>query len=70
MPLAILFGKHNGQTIGLIIGIFISVLYWAFMILGQIFASRSGQGAVISMWLPNLAVAFFALIFYTLLRRR
>ena len=70
MPLAIIFGKHNGQTIGLIIGIFISFLYWAFMILGQIFASRSGQGAFISMWLPNLLVSFFGLFFYMVLGRK
>lgn len=70
MPLAIIFGKHNGQTIGLIVGIFISVIYWAFMILGQIFASRSGHGAFISMWLPNLLVSFFGIMFYLVLVKK
>ncbi len=67
MPLAILFGKHNGQTIGLIIGLFISVFYWAMMILGQIFASKSGSGGFISMWIPNISVAFSGFLFYIVL---
>ena len=62
-PLAILFGKHNGQTIGLIIGILISVLYWSLMTLGQIFGLRNGMNGFISMWLPNLLVGFFGCIF-------
>ncbi len=67
LPLALLFGKHNGQTIGLIIGLFISVAYWAMMILGQIFGSRSGTNGVILMWLPNLVIGGAGLFFYTLL---
>ena len=62
-PLAILFGKHNGQTIGLIIGILISVLYWSLMTLGQIFGLRNGMNGFISMWLPNLLVGIFGCIF-------
>ena len=65
IPLALLFGKHNGQTIGLIIGLFISVAYWAMMILGQIFGSRSGTNGVILMWLPNIVIGVSALFFYT-----
>ena len=62
-PLAILFGKHNGQTIGLIIGILISVLYWSLMTLGQIFGLRNGMNGFISMWLPNFLVGIFGCIF-------
>lgn len=62
-PLAILFGKHNGQTIGLIIGILISVLYWSLMTLGQIFGIRNGMDGFISMWLPNFLVGIFGCIF-------
>lgn len=62
-PLAILFGKHNGQTIGLIIGILISVLYWSLMTLGQIFGLRNGMNGFVSMWLPNLLVGIFGCIF-------
>ena len=62
-PLALLFGKHNGQTIGLIIGILISVLYWSLMTLGQIFGIRNGMDGFISMWLPNFLVGIFGCIF-------
>ncbi|MDE5614224.1 MAG: LptF/LptG family permease, partial [Treponemataceae bacterium] len=70
IPLSLLSGKHNGQTIGLIIGLFISVAYWAMMILGQIFGSRSGTNGVILMWLPNIVIGGAALFFYTQLGRR
>lgn len=67
LPLALLFGKHNGQTIGLIIGLFISVAYWAMMILGQIFGSRSGTNGVLLMWLPNGIIGVAGLFFYLML---
>lgn len=70
LPLALLFGKHNGQTIGLIIGLFISVLYWAMMIIGQIFGSRSGLSGFWMMWIPDLAVGSAGTVFYVLLMRK
>ena len=70
LPLALLFGKHNGQTIGLIIGLFISVAYWAMMILGQIFGSRSGTNGVLLMWLPNGVIGVGGLFFYAMLGRK
>ena len=70
LPLALLFGKHNGQTIGLIIGLFISVAYWAMMILGQIFGSRSGMNGVLLMWLPNGVIGVGGLFFYAMLGRK
>ena len=41
-PLAIVFGKHNGQTVGFIVGIVICLLYWTVQTLGQIFGQRNG----------------------------
>jgi lipopolysaccharide export system permease protein len=70
LPLAFLFGKHNGQTIGMLVGIFICVLYWAMMILGQIFASRNGFSGFWSMWLPNIVVGGTGVLLYTILKRR
>lgn len=64
LPLALIFGKHNGQTIGLIIGLFISVFYWAVSIVGQIFSSRSGMYGVPVMWTPNILIGTAGLIFY------
>ena len=70
LPLALIFGKHNGQTIGLIIGLFISVFYWAMSIVGQIFSSRSGMYGVSIMWAPNLLIGFSGLVFYWRLIRK
>ena len=70
MPLAIIFGKHNGQTIGLIIGIFLCVAYWAAMIMGQTFGIREGISGFWTMWLPNIAVGAAGIIFYSLLVRK
>lgn len=64
IPLALLFGKHNGQTIGLIVGIVICVLYWTMMILGQIFGNRGGLNGFWVMWAPNLAIFVAGSIFY------
>ena len=70
LPLALLFGKHNGQTIGLIIGLFISVAYWAMMIIGQIFGSRSGLSGFWTMWLPNILIGSSGILFYIKLVRK
>lgn len=70
LPLALIFGKHNGQTIGLIIGIFISVLYWAMNIVGQIFSSRSGIGGSVVMWIPDLLIGISGILFYLGLVRK
>lgn len=70
LPLAFLFGKHNGQTIGMLIGLFICVVYWAMMILGQIFASRNGFSGFWSMWLPNILIGTAGILLYFTLRRR
>ncbi len=68
-PVAILFGKHNGQTIGLIVGVVIAVLYWAFLIVGQQFGLRNGVDGFITMWLPNLLVALAGFVFFMRLVR-
>ncbi len=71
LPLAFLFGKHNGQTIGLVVGLLISVLYWAMMIMNQIFAIKVGtMNGVLAMWLPDSVIGFAALIFYVVLKRK
>lgn len=64
LPLALIFGKHNGQTIGLIIGLFISVIYWTMMILGQIFGNRGGLSGFWTMWLPNIVIGTTGTLFY------
>lgn len=61
--IAFLFGKHNGQTLGLLLGIIICVLYWAMQIMGQLFVQRVGLNAFLCIWVPNFIIALFSLIF-------
>ncbi len=70
MPLAILFGKHNGLTVGLIIGIFLCVAYWAAMILGQTFGIRQGLSGFWTMWLPDFFVGVAGIVFYLMLVKK
>lgn len=64
MPLAIIFGKHNGQTIGLIFGLFISVIYWAMLIMGQMFGNLSGLSGFWMMWGPNFLIGAIGIALY------
>ncbi len=70
MPLALLFGKVNGQTIGLVVGIFISFVYWAMMTVGIQLGMRNGMNGFFLMWLPNATVGIASIIFYMLARRK
>ncbi len=70
LPLAFLFGKHNGQTIGLIIGIVICVAYWAMMLMGETFSYKIGFSGFVTMWLPNALIGSVALILYLRLLRK
>lgn len=70
LPLSVIFGKHNGQTIGLIIGIFVSVLYWAMLIIGQTFGFRSGANGFVTMWFPNLLIFIVGIVFFVRLLRK
>lgn len=68
--IAFLFGKHNGQTIGLLLGIIISVLYWAMQITGQLLVTRNGINGFWSMWLPNIIIGGVGFIFYIVLLKK
>jgi len=70
LPLAFLFGKHNGQTIGLIFGLVICVIYWAMMIIGQMFSIRIGIDAFIAMWLPDTIIGVTGGLLYFTLKRK
>ena len=70
IPLAFLFGKHNGQTIGLVIGLLICVWFWAMQILGQIFSSRNGMNGIFAMWLPDAIVLIVATLLYVVLKKK
>ncbi len=68
--IAFLFGKHNGQTIGLLVGIVICFLYWAMQISGQLLVTRNGLDGFWSMWLPNFLMGGAGLIFYIVLLKK
>ena len=57
--MAFLFGKNNGQMIGLFLGIVICVLYWAVQIIGQLLVTKVGLNAFWCIWIPNILVGFF-----------
>ncbi|MBQ9494499.1 MAG: LptF/LptG family permease [Treponema sp.] len=70
LPLALMFGRQNGQTIGLIIGIIISFFYWAMMILGQYASSRNGFSGFWSTWIPNVIIGVAGILFYIGLKKQ
>ncbi|HZK20096.1 MAG TPA: LptF/LptG family permease, partial [Treponemataceae bacterium] len=70
MPLAVSFGKHNGQTIGLILGIVISVLYWAVFMLGQTSGYRNGFNGFWAVWLPNVMVLGMSCVLFIRLLKK
>lgn len=70
LPLALLFCRKDGQTIGLILGIVISVLYWASSMLGQTFGIRSGYSGFWMMWGPDFFIGTLGLYLYLRLKRK
>ena len=70
IPLAIVFGKKNGQTIGLIIGVLICVLYWAMQIVGQTLGVRNGFSGFWAIWIPNIVIGVTGFVFYFRILRR
>ena len=55
--IAFLFGKHNGLTMGLFVGIIICVLYWAMQITGQLLVTRVNLNSFLCIWIPNFLLA-------------
>ncbi|MCR4940834.1 MAG: LptF/LptG family permease [Treponemataceae bacterium] len=70
IPLAIIFGKKNGQTVGLIVGVLICVLYWAMQIVGQTLGLRNGIDAFWAIWIPNFVIGFMGIVFFLRIHRR
>jgi len=49
-----LFAKKSGQTVGFILGMIISCLFWALLIGGKTAGIRLGYSPFLTMWLPNI----------------
>jgi lipopolysaccharide export system permease protein len=58
-----LSAKTNGQSTGFILGLIIAILYWALLIGGQTLSLRLGFDGAFMMWLPDLAILGFGLLF-------
>lgn len=69
-PLALVFGRKDGQTLGLIFGIIISVLYWSATVIGQMFGLRGGYSGFWMMWTPNFTIGILGIILYVRLRKK
>ena len=61
--MAFMFGKNNGQMIGLFLGLVICVLYWAVQIVGQLLVTKVGLNSFWCIWTPNFLIGFFGLVF-------
>lgn len=70
VPLALLFGKTNGQFVGLVIGVLISVLYWALMWVFMLFGYRNGFNGFFAMWMPNIIVGIAGGAFFYALQKQ
>lgn len=68
--LAFLFGKNNGQMIGLFLGIVICVLYWAVQIVGQLLVTKVNLNSFWCIWTPNILIGLFGLIFLSRLLKK
>lgn len=68
--IAFLFGKHNGQTLGLLLGLIICVLYWAMQIMGQLFVQKVGADPFWCIWVPNFVIGTFGIIFFMVLIKK
>jgi len=66
-----LMANKGGQTVGFIIGICISALYWGLLLIGQELGTRLDYSPFWAMWFPNaLAItAGFIVLAYRYLRR-
>jgi lipopolysaccharide export system permease protein len=61
VPLGLL-AKKSGQTVGFILGIIISVIYWALLLGGQNMGIRLGYSPFWTMWLPNIITFVIGII--------
>lgn len=59
---AFLFGKNNGLTMGLLIGVIISVFYWAIQISGQLLVVHVQMNSFWCIWLPDIILGTAGLV--------
>lgn len=69
-PLALVFGRKDGQTLGLIFGLVISVGYWAATLLGQMFGVKGSIGPYMATWAPNIVIGVLGILIYLRLMKK
>ncbi len=57
-----LFTKRSGRSVGFGIGLLVAVAYWGLLFAGQTFGIQKDSSAALAMWMPDLVIAFAALI--------
>lgn len=60
--IAFLFGKHNGLTMGVFVGIIICVLYWALQLSGQLLVLKVNYNVFACIWIPNILIGVIGLL--------
>lgn len=68
--IAFLLGKHNGLTLGLLIGVILCVMYWAINISGQLLVVRVGVNAFWCIWGPDFLIGLVGLLLSLRLLRK
>ncbi|MDR1466467.1 MAG: LptF/LptG family permease [Treponema sp.] len=68
-PLGLL-AKHSGQTVGFLLGVVISVIYWVLLFGGQTLGLRAGFSPFWTMWIPDILTFGIGLILCSLRIRR
>ncbi len=51
-----LLARRSGRTLGFALGIVMSGLYWAMLIVSYRFGARASFSPLLAMWLPNVVV--------------
>ena len=65
-----LMAKKSGQTVGFVLGLIISVIYWALLLGGQTIGIRLNTSPFWSMWIPNILALSAGLVMAILKVRR
>ncbi len=57
-------GRLHNQSVGFVLGLLISVAYWAVLMGGQTLALSRDSNEILSVWLPNLLLFVFSIFFF------
>lgn len=57
-----LFTKRSGRSVGFAIGLLVAVTYWGLLFAGQTFGIQNNASAGLAMWMPDIIIAFAALV--------